>query len=95
MHQFLIDEDNVGRKRRTLFTINKPRYWKPLQNEMFCINEDKLIQIKILSKLDKKNHWVWLVPYMLISKLMDFAHHNPFLQHFGALQTFNNLETRF
>ena len=88
------DDKDASLQLTDMEVYNEELYNKLISNE-FNISEEKLIQIIRFDTLSNETMRVLYVPFKLRKKIMDYAHHNPYLQHFGGQQTFNNLELRY
>jgi len=68
-----------------------------LHNNGIRINKKTdILQTMVRDEL-AKNKWIWvdIVPFVLIGKLIDYAHHNIKLQHFHWKQTYDNLASKY
>ena len=59
------------------------------------LTKDGFIEVRYYRELDKKMSSNLYVPLKLRKEITQYAHHNPYTQHFGWRQTFYNLEARF
>ena len=66
-----------------------------LQKHELRITHEGTLQVLAKIKLQKERIWLYVVPVVLRGKMMDYAHHNLQMQHFGPRQTLDNLQSTY
>ena len=90
--QFKLQLNKLRRDNMDLYKLLKDG---KLQIQTNKTNKNKLLIIRKVTELDNKVYNRIVVPAKLRGKLVLFAHHNVFRQHFGQAQTYDNLESKF
>ena len=98
--RYLQDKNNFEQSKINIKQFRKfKRYNNKLKDMLYekkiKINKDNLIVVLVHDELYDAEKWLLFVPCQLISKIVDYGHHNVFAQHFGQQQTYNNISTKF
>ena len=95
-NDMLFERDEHWKNRWDDFQKYENDTYKLLKRDLFRINEiTKLIEIRQKCDLDNQLRWLLFVPVKLRLKILEYAHHNPYSQHFGIKQTYCNLTSKF
>ena len=90
-----IREDEFWGSKLKDLENNETNLYNKLIGDSMSLTENGLIEVKHYRELDKKISNNLFVPLKLRKEITQYAHHNPYTQHFGWQQTFHNLEVRF
>ena len=89
------ENDELWGKRLKDLEKNETEVYRRLQGDAMKLDENGFIIVSYIRELDKKTNRNLFVPLKLRKEITQYAHHNPYSQHFGWKQTFYNLESKF
>ena len=88
-------EDKLDKNYWNKMNRFAPKLIQDCKNKIIFINKKNILCRRMKDKLLNKSFTAWIIPVQLIGKIIDYAHHNPYLHHFGKLQTFDNIAGKF
>ena len=97
---YLKDEEETRKHeiwgpRLQALEANETEVYNKLIGGAMTLTDNGIIEVQYYRELDKKISRNLFVPLKLRKEITQYAHHNPYTQHFGWKQTFYNLESKF
>ena len=74
---------------------DEPGYLSDIIGEHLTLDDDGLLWARTWDDLEQEYTQCVVVPFVLRGKFMDYAHHNPQMQHFHHQQTLDNLQHKW